>query len=103
VDADRFPARLKELREDTGLSQQGLADRVGISVRQISRLETGAQVATWPTAVALAKALGVSCEAFLEEPTLRPEAVRGRPPKAAAAPAEAPKPKRTRGRPRKGC
>ena len=38
----------------------------------------------------------------LAEPAARPETGRGRPPKAAAAPAEAPKPKRPRGRPRKG-
>jgi hypothetical protein len=51
--------------------------------------------------VALAGALGVTCLAFLEAPAERPASGRGRPPKTAAAPAEASKPKRLRGRPRK--
>ena len=61
----------------------------------LSRLETGAQEATWPTVVALAKVFGVSCDAFLREPAALPEPRRGRPRKAAAPP------KGPRGRPRK--
>ena len=64
------------------MTQPQLADRVGISTRQVSRLETGEQVATWPTVLALAKALGVSRDAFATKPS------------AEAAP-------RSRGRPRK--
>src|SRR5262245_17656042 len=82
MSAEHFAARLKELREQAGLSQKDLAGQVGLTVRQISRLETGAQTATWPTAVALAKALGVDCLAFLKEPAALPEPKRGRPPKA---------------------
>jgi transcriptional regulator with XRE-family HTH domain len=99
--AEHFAGRLKELREHAGLSQKELAERVGLTVRQISRFETGVQTATWPTAVALAEALGVTCLAFLEEPAAAPEPKRGRPPKAPTEPPAEPEPKRPRGRPRK--
>lgn len=40
---DRAPlkTRLRNVRKDADLSQQKLANRIGVSVRQISRLETG--------------------------------------------------------------
>lgn len=62
-----FGERLKQLRERAGLSQAALAAQVGISTRQISRLETNAQIPTWPTVQAIAKVLGVSCEVFQDE------------------------------------
>ncbi len=33
--------RLRELREDAGLTQQELADRIGVSQRQVSKIEHG--------------------------------------------------------------
>ena len=72
-------AYLIALRLAKGMSEAELAERIGKSVRNISRLETGVQEATWPTVVALAQALGVSCEAFLEEAAPLPEPQRGRP------------------------
>jgi transcriptional regulator with XRE-family HTH domain len=74
-----FGARLRELREQRGLTQQELAERIGTTVRNISRLETGVQEATWPTVVALAKVFGVSCDAFLQKPAATVEPKRGRP------------------------
>ena len=48
VDAhkERMPAevrayRLRELREQAGLTQQQLADRIGVSQRQVSKIEHG--------------------------------------------------------------
>jgi transcriptional regulator with XRE-family HTH domain len=79
-----FAGRLRELRERAGLTQQELAARVGTTVRNISRLETGVQEATWPTVVALAGVFGVTCDAFLQEPAAMPEPHRGRPRKAQA-------------------
>jgi hypothetical protein len=38
----------------------------------VAKLEQGIREPTWETAVALAQALGVSCEAFLQEPAARP-------------------------------
>jgi len=48
-------------------------------------LETGVQIATWPTVVSLAKALGVDCTAFTEEASDQTPKGRGRPPKAMPA------------------
>lgn len=81
--AEVFAVRLRELRTAAGLSQQELAQRAGMSLRQMSRLETGENVPTWPTILALAAALGVTCEAFQQSPaaTTVPSR-RGRPRKA---------------------
>jgi transcriptional regulator with XRE-family HTH domain len=95
---ESFPQKLRELREAAGLTQKELADRVSISIRQISRLETAAQVATWPTVLSLCKALGVPCTAFevegdspaVEEPARGP----GRPRKAAGEGVDKPAPKK---------
>jgi transcriptional regulator with XRE-family HTH domain len=59
-----FARRLTELREAVGLSQYEVAKRAGVTRQTLSRLEMGASVPSWPTVQALAKALGVSTEAF---------------------------------------
>src|SRR5262245_14022213 len=102
MSAEWFAARLRELREQAGLTQKELAERVGTTVRNVSRLETGTQEATWPTVVALARLFGVSCDAFLQQPASLPMPQRGRPPKQATAQAEEQVAKRPRGRPKKG-
>jgi transcriptional regulator with XRE-family HTH domain len=100
MDAAHFAGRLKELREAAGLTQKELAEKIGTSVRNVSRLETGAQEATWPTVIALCQALNATCDAFLQPPAVEVEPHRGRPPQAREQAAE-PAPKRPRGRPRK--
>jgi transcriptional regulator with XRE-family HTH domain len=77
--ADRFSGRLKELREQAGLSQKGLAERAGLAQSAIGHLEQGLRRPTWETVLALANVLGVSCEAFTEQPAERPPAAPGRP------------------------
>jgi transcriptional regulator with XRE-family HTH domain len=101
MSASHFAGRLRELREQTGLSQKELADKANLTTDGVSRLERGDRSPSWETAVALAEALGVEVTAFLQEPAPRPQTGRGRPPKTAAAPVEAPQPKRPRGRSRK--
>jgi transcriptional regulator with XRE-family HTH domain len=82
MSAANFAGRLRELREAAGLSQQAVADQTGLTVRQVSRLETGAQKPSWETVVALSRVLAVSCEAFLSEPSRVAERrPRGRPSK----------------------
>jgi transcriptional regulator with XRE-family HTH domain len=97
-----FGARLRALREQAGLTQGVLAERAGCNPFTVAKLEGGRQEPAWPLVLALARALGVSCEAFNgaasgEPPQARP---RGRPPKAKEV--ESPAPKGGRGRPRKG-
>jgi transcriptional regulator with XRE-family HTH domain len=61
--ATGFGARLKAERERAALSQRELAERAGCHYMTISELERGTQEPAWPLVLALAKALGVSCEA----------------------------------------
>ena len=83
------PARLKELRESKGLTQQQLADAAGVKLGGIRDLEQAKNNPTWTTVtLALAAALGVDCAAFTTAPADRPAAGRGRPRKA-EPPAEA--------------
>jgi transcriptional regulator with XRE-family HTH domain len=64
VEQTDFGAKLKAAREAAGLTQQQLADRAGMYVHNIAKMERGVREPTWPTALKLAKALGVSVAAF---------------------------------------
>jgi XRE family transcriptional regulator, regulator of sulfur utilization len=106
VTDESFGQRLRRIREGRGLSLSELAERAGMHWNGIAKLERAfSAVPSWDTVQRLAKALGVSCEAFvLDNPAPAPLAGAtkphaGRPPK--PKPGEA-KPKRPRGRPRKG-
>jgi transcriptional regulator with XRE-family HTH domain len=100
MDANRFGARLRELREQHGLSQKELADRAGLGQRTVSNWEQGSREPVWSNVVSLCQALGVSCEEFLQAPADRAPQGRGRPPKAADQEQEQ-APVRPQGRPRK--
>lgn len=57
---------LKRTREKRGISQKELAERCGISVPQLSKMETGKQRNPHiETVVAMATALGVSIEELI--------------------------------------
>lgn len=101
---ERFAARLRELREEAGLSRKELAERAGMkSEGGIRDLEQGRRSPSWETVLALAAALGVDCTAFTQEPS--PEAAEprkpGRPRKQEEEEATEVKPARRPGRPRK--
>ena len=55
-----FGARLQQLRQDRGLSQEKLAELSGLHRTYISSLERGARNPTITTLHALARALGTS-------------------------------------------
>lgn len=57
--------RIKDLREDHDLTQQQLADAIGITQRKYSYLETGAQQLTDEILVKLANYYGVSIDYLL--------------------------------------
>jgi transcriptional regulator with XRE-family HTH domain len=59
-----FAEIMRRLREDTGLTQAGLADRSGIPLRTIQGWEQGYRCPVSPAFFKLAKALGVDCAAF---------------------------------------
>jgi transcriptional regulator with XRE-family HTH domain len=98
MSAEHFAGRLRELREAAGLTQPQLAERAGLSKAGVADLEQGRREPSWKTVLALAAALNVDSTAFTQEPAERPPAGRGRPPKPSAEDAEAPAPKKPRGR-----
>lgn len=57
-----FPERLAALRKERGLTQQALADTVGLAVLQIRRYEGGSSQPTLDVIRKLAIALGVSAD-----------------------------------------
>jgi transcriptional regulator with XRE-family HTH domain len=72
-----FAARLKALRQQAGLTQRELAGRAGCHHLTVSVLERAGQEPAWPLVLALAEALGVSCEDFrggAREPAGKPAA-----------------------------
>jgi DNA-binding XRE family transcriptional regulator len=76
-----FGPRLRELREAAGLTQQELAEKAGCHKQTITKLEAEAQEPAWPLVLALAKVLGVTCDAFAVAPTDTSKRNPGRPPK----------------------
>jgi transcriptional regulator with XRE-family HTH domain len=98
--ADWFPGRLRELREAAGLSREELAKKAGVSEPGLIKWEQGEREPGWSNVLALAQALGVTCEAFTQPPAEREPPGRGRPKKEKEE--EPPEKKRPRGRPKKG-
>ncbi len=64
----RFGARIKELRAEREITQEELAERVGIFRTYMSRIETGVGNPTLTTIHALADSLGVSVAELFEVP-----------------------------------
>ena len=80
-----FGTVLKTLREKAGLSQAALADRVGLSVRNVQNWEQGHRTPRAQVLMLLAKAVGVSVEQLLagidqdETPAKAPPKGKGKP------------------------
>lgn len=64
-DGSAFARRLKALREERGVDQDGLAELSGVSKGSIARYETGRNMPGIETACALADALNVSVDTLL--------------------------------------
>lgn len=62
-----MPNRIREIRDSLHLSQEELADRMGTSYQQVSRLERGERKLTDEWLDSLSKALGCSKSSFLVE------------------------------------
>lgn len=61
-----FGKRLNSIRVKAALTQSQLADRAGIHIVTVSRLERGHIDPSWTMVKNLAEALGVTPDAFLE-------------------------------------
>ncbi|HWA00294.1 MAG TPA: helix-turn-helix transcriptional regulator [Caulobacterales bacterium] len=57
-----FGVRLKEVRVNAGLTQQELADRIGVSRKTINTVENGVFIPSTLLALRLAETLGVKVE-----------------------------------------
>lgn len=60
--ADALGNRLRELREEQGLTQAQLADRIGVSRKTVNTVENGVFVPSTVVALKLARALGCPVE-----------------------------------------
>jgi|SRR5579871_1459429 len=65
--ATGFGGKLKALREASGLTQDQLAEKAGLNRHGLAKLEQEVGEPHWPTVLALAKALGVSCQDFIPD------------------------------------
>lgn len=63
-----FGDRLRFFREEQALTLAEVASRAGMNLYSLSKLERGERSPTWETVVALAAALGVTPNDFLEKP-----------------------------------
>lgn len=70
--------RVAELRRATGQTQEQLAERLGVSVQYVSRIEAGTNL-TLATMVSLARALKVPTIELLHPPGPEARSRRGRP------------------------
>lgn len=62
-----FGARLRELRDGAGLTQQELAEKAGMLPAALARLERGERSPLWETVLKLAAALQVGVEEFVAD------------------------------------
>jgi transcriptional regulator with XRE-family HTH domain len=61
-----FGRRLKQLREEKGVTQEQLAEAVGIQVRQVNRIEHGKSGTYFDIVDKMAEFLDVSLEEILD-------------------------------------
>jgi len=59
--------RIKDMREDADLTQQQVADAIGVTQRKYSYLETGTQPLTDSLLIQLANYYGVSIDYLLRQ------------------------------------
>ena len=86
IDLPPFARRLKVLRTAAKMTQRELAERAGMHLGGIFKLEQGVNQPSWDTVLALASALGVGVEAFAVAPqTDAAHRARGRPKKDGAS------------------
>lgn len=58
--------RVRESRQNLGMTQQDLADAVGVSRQSINSIEQGKYVPSLPLALHLAQVFGVATDALFE-------------------------------------
>ncbi len=102
MSAEHFAGRLRELRDRAGLTQDQLAEKAGVKRDAVARWERKIREPSWSNVIALADALGVSCEEFRKRPREQPALTPGRPRKRAPGRAEGSAAKRSTTEPKRG-
>jgi transcriptional regulator with XRE-family HTH domain len=69
---DWYGPRLRQLREEAGLSQAQLGQRIELHGSQVNKLETNVNQPTLATALAIAEALGRPLADFLPDDGTQP-------------------------------
>ena len=64
-DSRTYALRIKELRIEKGLTQEQLAEKIGISINYLAKIETGKQTGTIDLAVDFAMYFDVSLDDLL--------------------------------------
>lgn len=69
-----FARRLKQFREEAGITMYALSKISGVSKQVLSRLEMGLNEPSWLTVQRIALALGKECQAFMDssDPDIQP-------------------------------
>lgn len=62
----KFAQKLRHLRDEAKFSEAKLADASGVSFHSIHQYGQGRRMPSFAAVVKIAKALGVTCEAFAE-------------------------------------
>ena len=62
IDPKGIGARIKNLRKERGLTQQALADELGVTLNYISKIEPGMKVPSIDVLVVMAEYFGVSLD-----------------------------------------
>ncbi len=66
MDQQKFGAFLRQLRKEKGLTQEQLAEQLGVTNRSVSRWETGANLPDFDLVLTLADTFGVTIEELLD-------------------------------------
>jgi transcriptional regulator with XRE-family HTH domain len=61
-----FAEKLRQLRDGAGLSEAKLAEAAGLTFASVHGYGLGRRTPSFPAVVKLARALGVTCEAFAD-------------------------------------
>lgn len=78
VQTMRFNDVLRDLRDKAGLTQQQLANKAGVPLASLRSHEQGQRIPSWASVVRLARALGVSTDAFADCDEVAPPKRRAR-------------------------
>lgn len=62
VDSKEIGRRIKEIRKDNGMTQQQFADRIGISLNALSKIEPGMRTPSIDLFVVISESFGVSLD-----------------------------------------